>query len=85
MKKQPIPNNNNKPATKLPPKERIEKDADDLVHEQDAEPAITGEEDPDDLIHQPLKPQPGTIANEDNMEDPDDLVHGYQDDEDEQG
>ena len=32
MKKQPIPNSKNKPATKLPPKERIEKDPDDLVH-----------------------------------------------------
>ena len=83
MKKQPIPNDKKKPAShKLPPKERVEKDADDLVHEQDAEQAVTGEEDPDDLIHQPSKPLPGTITNEDNMEDPDDLVHGYQDEGD---
>ncbi len=85
MKKHPIPNNKNKPATKLPPKERIEKDADDLVHEQDTEPAVTGEEDPDDIIHRPQQPGADSLINEESMEDPDDLVHGYQDDEDDQG
>lgn len=83
MKKQLISNNKDKPATKLPPKERVEKDVDDLVHEQETEQAITGEKDPDDIIHRPSKPLPGTITYEDNMEDPDDLVHGYQDEEEE--
>ena len=81
MKKQPIPNDPKKPAgPKLPPKERIEEDADDLVHSQEIEPEETGEEDPDDIIHRRDKARPGTVIDEDTMEDPDDLAHGYLDD-----
>ena len=84
MKKQPTPNDKKKPVgPKLPSKERIEKDPDDLVHEQEIESEQTGEEDPDDIIHRPDKSRPGTVIDEDSMEDPDDLVHGYPDDDDE--
>ena len=84
MKKQPTPNDKNQVAgSKLTPKERIEQDADDLVHSREDEPAETGEEDPDDLVHRPSKPGHGSVINEDNMEDPDDLVHGYPADEEE--
>ena len=87
MKKQPIPKTDTKKSSpKLTPKQRIEKDADDLVHSQEQEElpeAETGEEeDPDDVIHRP-KLRPGTTATEDNLEDPDDLVHGLQEEEEE--
>ena len=83
MKKRPVTNANKKlTGHKLPPKERIEKDADDLAHEREEEdPTEIGEEDPDDLVHRSYKP--GTANKEDNLEDPDDLVHGYPDDEEE--
>ncbi|MGZ5218569.1 MAG: hypothetical protein ACXWV6_08080 [Chitinophagaceae bacterium] len=85
MKKQPSQNDKNQNATsKLTPRERIEQDADDLVHSRQDEPAETGEEDPDDLVHRSSKHSSGTVINNDNMEDPDDLVHGYPPDE-EQG
>jgi hypothetical protein len=85
MKKQPIPNGKKKPAGPIvPPKERIEEDADDLVHEQEIKPEEIGEEDPDDIVHRPDKSKPGTVIDEDNMEDPDDLAHGYLDDLDDE-
>jgi len=87
MKKQPIPKTDTKRSSpKLTPKQRIEKDADDLVHSQEQEElpeAETGEEDPDDIVHRLNKPLPGTKKDEDNMEDPDDLIHGYQEEEEE--
>lgn len=86
MKKQPIPKTDiKKSSPKLTPKQRIEKDADDLVHSQEQEElpeAETGEEDPDDIVHRP-KPRPDTKNTEDSLEDPDDLVHGYPEEEDE--
>ena len=86
MKKQPIPKTDPKKSSpKLTPKQRIEKDADDLVHSQEQKElpeAETGEEDLDDIVHSP-KPRPGTINTEDNLEDLDDLVHGYQEEEEE--
>lgn len=85
MKKQPIPNEKKKPAGPiLPPKEKIEEDADDLVHSQEIEPEEIREEDPDDIVHRPGKSKDSTVIDEDNMEDPDDLVHGYLDDDEEE-
>jgi hypothetical protein len=85
MKKQPIPNDKKKPASsKLPPKERIEEDADDLVHSQEIEPEEIGEEDPDDIVHRPGKSGTGTVIDEETLEDPDDLVHGYLDEDEEE-
>ncbi len=82
MKKQPIPNDKNQATgSKLTPKERIEQDADDLVHARKDEPAETGEEDPDDLVHRLSKHSSGSVSNKDSMEDPDDLVHGSADEE----
>lgn len=85
MKKQPIPKTDTKQSSpKLTPKQRIEKDADDLVHSQEPEElpeAETGEEDPDDIVHRP-KLRRGTNT-EDSLEDPDDLVHGLQEEEEE--
>lgn len=83
MKKRPVSDNNKKPAgPKLPVKERVEKDADDLAHEREEdEPREIGEEDPDDIVHRSYKP--GTANKKDSLEDPDDLVHGFQDDEEE--
>lgn len=82
MKKQPNRNDANKSTDpQLAPKERIAKDPDDLVHEQNIEPDVTGEEDPDDLIHRSQQPAAGTEPDEDSMEDPDDLVHGLQEEE----
>jgi hypothetical protein len=84
MKKQPASIDSNKPSDpKLAPIERIERDADDLVHEKQIEPEITGEEDPDDMIHRQPKTGTATEINEDSMEDPDDLVHGFPDKEEE--
>lgn len=84
MKKQPDSQKPGKTTDpKLAPKERIDKDPDDLVHEQNTEPAVSGEEDPDDIIHQPQKPATGTVITEESMEDPDDLVHGFTDEEEE--
>ncbi len=85
MKKQAI----NKPDTKisspkLTPKQRTEKDADELMHSQEPEKlpeAETGEEDLDDIVHRP-KPRAGTIDTEESLQDPDDLVHGYLEEED---
>lgn len=84
MKKRPVSKDNKKSTgLKLSPKERVEKDADDLAHEkEEEEPTEIGEEDPDDVVHHSYKP--GTANKEDNLEDPDDLVHGYQDDDDEE-
>jgi len=85
MKKQPIPNEKKKPAGPIPPpKEKIEEDADDLVHSQEIEPEEIREEDPDDIVHRPGKSKDSTVIDEDNMEDPDDLVHGYLDDDEEE-
>jgi hypothetical protein len=83
MKKRPVTNDNKKSTDpKLPPKERIEKDADDLAHEKDEEePTEIGEADPDDIVHRSYKPR--AAGDEDSLEDPDDLVHGYTDDEEE--
>jgi hypothetical protein len=83
MKKRPVSNDNKKPAgPTLPPKERVEKDADDLAHErEEEEPTEIGEEDPDDIVHRFYKP--GAANKNDSIEDPDDLVHGYRDDEEE--
>ena len=86
MKKQAI----NKPDTKisspkLTPKQRIEKDADELVHSQEPETlpeAETGEEDLDDIVHRP-KPRAGAVNTEEGLGDPDDLVHSYPEEEDE--
>ena len=82
MKKRPVTSDNKKSTgPKLPPKERIEKDADDLAHEkEEEEPTEIGEADPDDIVHRSYKPR---TDKENNMEDPDDLVHGYPDDEEE--
>ena len=85
MKKQAT----NKPDTKkyspeLTPKQRTEKDADDLVHSKEQEmfsEAETSEEDLDDMVHRP-KPRADTIDKEDNLEDMDDLIHGYVEEED---
>jgi hypothetical protein len=73
----------NKPARSNPlPGERIEKDADDLLHSQQEEPpSETTEEDLDDLVHRPYKPRPESI-NESKQEDLDDLVHRDQEEDD---
>jgi hypothetical protein len=77
MKKQHGDHNekNKRVGSKPLPKERTEKDPDDLVHSQPEElPLNAGEEDPDDLVHRPSKPRPGN-KNESGMEDLDDLAH----------
>lgn len=85
MKKQPTTNDKNKgTGSKLTPRERIEQDADDLVHSEQDEIAETGEEDPDDLVHRASKHSADSMIKEDSMEDPDDLVHGYPADEEEE-
>ncbi len=86
MKKQAINNPDTKISSpKLTPKQRTEKDADEMMHSQEPETlpeAETGEEDLDDIVHRP-KPRAGTIDTEDSLQDPDDLVHGYLEEEDE--
>lgn len=74
-----------KSSPKLTPKQRTEKDADELMHSPEPETlpaAETGEEDIDDMIHRP-KPRTGTKDTEDSLQDPDDLVHDYPEEEDE--
>ena len=85
MKKQAINQTNTKKSSPKPtPKQRTEKDADDLVHSQEPETvpeAETSEEDFDDMVHRP-KPRAGSIDTEDNLKDPDDLIHSYLEEED---
>jgi hypothetical protein len=84
MKKQAINKTDTKKSSPKPtPKQRTEKDADDLVHSQEpgTGAAETSEEDLDDMVHRP-KPHAGIIDTEDSLEDPDDLIHGYLEEED---
>ena len=86
MKKQAINKTNTKKSSpRSTPRQRTEKDADDLVHSQEPEKipeAETGEEDLDDIVHRP-KPRAGAVNTEEGLGDPDDLVHGYPEEEDE--
>lgn len=86
MKKQTINKTDTKKSSPKPtPKQRTEKDADDLVHSQEPESvpeAETSEEDLDDMVHRPKPRAGGLIDTEDSLEDPDDLIHGYLEEED---
>jgi hypothetical protein len=79
MKKTPDTKAGKKHVIPVPPKKNIERDPDDLVHEEKEEkPIDAGQEDPDDIIHGAHKTP---AINEDSFEDPDDLVHDHPDDE----
>ncbi len=59
-------------STPDPNRERLEKDADELVHETREPSHFTGEEDIDELVHEQEIDQGIKLAGE---TDPDDIIH----------
>ena len=83
MKKKPDSKAGKKSDIPVQPKKSTEKDADDLVHEEnDEQPTDAGEKDLDDIVHRPYKTN--AAKKEDSLEDPDHLVHDQGDIDDDE-
>lgn len=80
MEKKPGNKAGKKAAGPMQSKKKIEKDPDDLAHEESHEqPTDAREKDLDDVVHGSYKTR--AVKDKDSLEDPDDLVHDYGDDD----